>query len=285
MPAEEDARRHVTALQNWTRHAPTAIHAHSEVTDMKTRSQRAAPLFGPALALSLVAMPLQAQGFWDPPGDDDPCGNPMLECLDGGTRAADAVGGAINERLESGDCTGMGPRGCLGLALHKVMCQVDDREWVREACRQDSPKGDPPEGDPPEGDPPEGDPPAGDPPKGDPPKKDPPTKDPPESQESRSTPSAVLESAEVNRRLRAWLGERSEGRPLYTLRIGDRPAYRFHLAGRYEHRRQDDREYYAVLRAVQVGTERERKVVVGGEGNLIYAMDHEWLGRAAGGRR
>ncbi|MFT7521803.1 MAG: hypothetical protein ACI9MC_003955, partial [Kiritimatiellia bacterium] len=54
-------------------------------------------------AMTLATAPAYAQGVWDPPGDDDACGDPMSPVLcNGATSAADMIGQEINRRYETG---------------------------------------------------------------------------------------------------------------------------------------------------------------------------------------
>lgn len=48
---------------------------------------------------------------------------------------ADLVGKNLNRRRQTGDCSSLGPRNCLGLMIIQLMCAIDDRDWVQQyAC-------------------------------------------------------------------------------------------------------------------------------------------------------
>jgi len=98
------------------------------------RSRRLRPLL---LALGLLfstsALADDEDGGGDR-GDDKGDDIDTETTTDPATEAADAVGDEIGDRLDTMDCTGLGPEGCLGLVLLKVMCIVDGRDIVKIAC-------------------------------------------------------------------------------------------------------------------------------------------------------
>lgn len=158
-----------------------------------------------------------------------------MQFMDGMTAAADAVGRLLNNREKSGDCTGLGPDGCLGLVLHKVMCAIDGREWVQEyACAA-----------------------AGD---GD-------------AEGQPSTTSAPVYAA--NRETASWLlrtmlAHKSD-RPFKTIKLGDVGGIDFFLLGVYAFNESNQSEYFGVLEAVDSTTGSRTPVVLGAVSDRVYA--------------
>jgi hypothetical protein len=256
---------------------------------VRSRGRARGIAFLPGLALWALAAFAQAQSFECPPGAS--C-HPNGAGLGGGVSdAADAVGNELNRRRREGDCTGLGPDGCMGLLLSQLMCLVDDRDWVQQLACMDPPPpisggapgdapgggagggagGDAGGGDA-GGDAGGGD--AGAPaPGGDAPG---PGGDAP-APEPDPEATIFVTHPELNRWLRANALRSGRETPLLTVKYGDRGGVDFHVAGLFEWRVTDPSEYFVVLRAVDLTTRRHINVVVGGAGRSVYATPHAWL--------
>ena len=136
----------------------------AQILSMEVMSRFGTTLLGASIAVALLAPAVAHAGdFWNPPGED-PCDNPMVNCLGGGVLDQDNWAGAA---------TGVGEE------LERQASEDPVKGFIFWLAKTFGPNipggGDPPAGDPPAGDPPAGDPPAGDPPAGDPPAGDPPS--------------------------------------------------------------------------------------------------------------
>lgn len=187
---------------------------------------------------------------------------------------ADAIGNELNRRRREGDCTGLGPDGCMALALTQLMCLVDHRDWVQQyACADPPPPisgGSPGGGGTGTGPGDGGDGGAGTP--------TPPVGDAP-APEPEPDPEATIfvTHPELNRWLRANALRSGGERPLVTIKYGDRGGVEFLVAGVFEWNPADASEYFVALRAVDVTSRRHVYVIVGSAGRSMYATPHAWL--------
>ena len=188
------------------------------------------------------------------------------------TSDADAIGNELNRRRREGDCTGLGPDGCMGLALNQLMCLIDNRDWVQQyACIDPPPPisgGSPGGGGTGPGD--GGDGGAGTPA---PPGGDAPAPAPEPDPEA----TIFVTHPELGRWLRASALRAGREAPLLTVKYGDRGGVDYLVAGVFEWNSGDASEYFVVLRAVDVTTRRHLHVVVGTAGRSVYATPHAWL--------
>ncbi len=223
-----------------------------------------------------------AQDYWDP-GDGGPCSDPMSPILCNGANAAAAIAREINRREEEGDCTSLGPQGCAALLLHKVLCAAPVGVNAENACKPSTPTAPAPPAPAPA--PPAPTPP--DPPPPDPTPPDPtpdPTPDPESSSQASGRAAANATGSGLNSGMRAWLHDTVVGNQIIEVPFG-RTTWRFRLAGKFEHRRRDAGEYHVLLVGRRAGQERTVRLVLGGQGDTIYALDPAVMRQTRGRRR
>ena len=251
---------------------PFARPQPSSIPPVRSRGRARGIAFLPVLALWALAAFAQAQSGEPqcPPGAS--C-HPNGAGLGAGVSDADAVGNELNRRRREGDCTGLGPDGCMGLILSQLMCLVDDRDWVQQVACMDPPP--PISGGAPGGG--AGGGAGGDAGGGDAGAPAPGGDAPAPAPEPDPEATIFVTHPELNRWLRANALRSGRETPLLTVKYGDRGGVDFHVAGLFEWRATDPSEYFVVLRAVDLTTRRHIHVVVGGAGRSVYATPHAWL--------
>lgn len=237
------------------------------------RTERSVGVLLRPLAFALVLMVLPAALAQGPV---DPACPPTAYCHPGGSGmsamedAASAVGSELVRRRESGDCTGIGPEGCLGVMLSQLMCLIDGRDWVQQYACASGPVETPPAGGGGGGGGGGATPPAETP--------APPAGGEPAPKPEPEPEALVAVSATgIGRWLRAELDRTNAGERLAQVRIGEHATLDLIVWGRYERRRADPNRFFAVLRAIDSIDRRERFIVVGVAGDLIYVGDVERL--------
>jgi hypothetical protein len=187
-----------------------------------------------------------------------------------GVSDADAIGNELNRRRREGDCTGLGPDGCMALALNQLMCLIDNRDWVQQYACADPPP--PISGGAPGGggggDPGDGG--AGSPaaPGGDAPAPAP---------EPDPEATIFVQHPELHRWLRGAALRSDRETPVVSTKYGSRGGVDYLVAGAFEWNAADAAEFFVVLRAVDATTRRHVFVVVGGSGRQVYVTPHAWL--------
>ena len=155
-----------------------------------------------------------------------------MQFMDGMTAAADAVGRLFNNREKSGDCSGLGPEGCLGLVLHKVMCAIDNREWVQEyACADEASEGE---------------------------------------ASTTSAPVYTASRATASWLLSTMVAHKSD-RPFQTIKLGDVGGFDFFLRGVFSFDERNQGEYFGILEAVDSTTGRSTQLMLGAVSDHVYA--------------
>ncbi len=241
---------------------------------VRARGRARGIAFLPVLALWALAAFAQAQS-------GEPQCPPGASCHPNGAGLgmglsdanADAVGNELNRRRREGDCTGLGPDGCMILVLTQLMCLVDDRDWVQQVACMDPPP--PISGGAPGGG--AGGGAGGDAGGGDAGAPAPGGDAPAPAPEPDPEATIFVTHPELNRWLRANALRSGRETPLLTVKYGDRGGVDFLVAGVFEWSAADASEYFVVLRAVDVTTRRHIHVVVGGAGRSVYATPHAWL--------
>jgi len=180
---------------------------------------------------------------------------------------ADAIGNELNRRRREGDCTGLGPDGCMALALNQLMCLIDNRDWVQQYACADPPP--PISGGAPGGGG-GGDGGAGTPaaPGGDAPAPAP---------EPDPEATIFVQHPELHRWLRGAALRSDRATPVVSTKYGSRGGVDYLVAGAFEWNAADAAEFFVVLRAVDATTRRHVFVVVGGSGRHVYVTPHAWL--------
>ncbi len=236
----------------------------------------AAALF--ILLLSVLPKPAQALDIdpnCPPPTicENMPGQTPQAQ-LDPLTAAADAVGKEINDRLESGDCTGLGLEGCLGLFLTKLMCAIDGRDWVQEACGGGGGGDDGGNGGGDDGGDGGGD-------DGGDGEETTNTSDNTESSTTSETntstaPLIVVDSYALNHKLREAYESLPAGKAFTSLKLNRETWMQAYRYGQYETDKYNETEYFAIVELVEPRTGKWHRIILGGWHNYVYAMDWNW---------
>ena len=243
-------------------------------------SSRLAPtyLLSVAFVLVLAAVPTAlAQGMVDPSCPPTAWCHPDGSGLSYIEDAASDVGSDLVRRRETGDCTGLGPEGCLGVLLNQLMCAIDGRDWVQQYACAPGPVESPPAGGGGAGGGAGGGgaaPPAETP--------APPPSEKPDSDEDTEALAAAVAPG-IGRWLREALDDAAAGERLARVPIGDRANLELVVWGRYERERGNVSAFFAIVRAIDSVDGRQRLIIIGVRGDLVYVGDVERL--RAGNRR
>lgn len=224
-----------------------------------------------ALIIWSLGAPASAQIIFDPNCPPTAWCHPDGEGLSFSqetTDAVDAIGKDLIRRRESGDCTGLGPEGCLGVIMAQLMCAIDGREIAQIACGEGAGGG----GDGGSGGsggsgaggetPGEGG--GGQAP------------DAPKDTADVTTQNLNATSFASNPRFNPWVRDRLSklrpNEPLVSLR-GEGGVVRITRVSQYEVDPDNPREYFAILKAEHVRSKHTTYALLAGNGDLVFAQD------------
>ena len=222
------------------------------------------------LSLGSLASALDVDCYSQP--SDHPCwGGGALGFSPGAVDLAESVDKENQRRMAEGDCAGLDHEGCLGVMISNVYC------WL-VGCL--TPPDDPPgNGDPAPGDPPS-DPPA-DPP-ADPggPEPDDPKEEPQNQQANSSAEFVGMRSQRFNQRTREVLEKLQPGSVVTRIPWQDGTELEVVLVQFLETTSNNRREYVIFLDIIDPNNPGQHRIVMGGQGNIVYALTLETFLRA-----
>lgn len=195
---------------------------------------------------------------------DHPCwGGAAPSFSAGAVDLAEAVNTENQRRMNEGNCSGLDHEGCLGVLGAKVYC------WLMGCLTPpDEPKPDDPKPDDPKPEDPEPDDPSG------PEPEDP--KEEPHSQQADTAAEFVgMQSQRFNERTREVLEKLQPGSVVSSIFWENGPEVEVVLVRFLEANKNNKREYIAFLDLIDRKNKTQQRIVMGGQGNIVYALPLE----------